>query len=92
MADVILTVKIMPESPESDLEQIETKAIESIKNSVGDTQTKTEKEPIAFGLSALKIIFAMNEDKGSPESLTEEIQNLEGVQSCEIVDARRAMG
>ena len=92
MARVVATIKIMPESPESDLSLIQNSAEEEIKNFAGETQIKTELEPVAFGLIALKIIFVMDEDKGSTEKLEETIKTIPEVKSVETVDVRRAIG
>ena len=92
MANAVVTIKIMPESPETDLAKLEAAAKEKIRGFAGEGETKTEIEPIAFGLKALKIIFVMDEEKGSPDPVAEEIQDLEGVNSAEVVDVRRAIG
>ena len=92
MAQVVATLKIMPESPETDLLSIEKKAKEKIFQFSGNSQMKSEQEPIAFGLKALKITFVMEESKGSPDSLEEDIRSIEGVNSVETVDVRRAIG
>jgi elongation factor 1-beta len=90
MADVIVTVKIMPDSPEADLKVITDKATEII-NKVGEVG-KTEEEPIAFGLKAIKLMFVMSEDKGSTETIENEIAALEHINSVEVIDVRRALG
>lgn len=82
----------MPESPETDLGPIETKAKELIEAFAGKGDTKTEITPVAFGLKALNIIFIMDEDKGSTEELEKQIQELGGVNSVECTDVRRAIG
>jgi len=92
MANAVITVKIMPESPEVDLSKIELEAKRIIAKFAGEGETKTEIEPVAFGLKALKIIFVMDEKKGSPDPVAEKIQILEGVNSAEITDVRRAIG
>lgn len=92
MANAIVTIKIMPESPDVNLEELSTNAKEKIAEFAGEGDTKQEIEPVAFGLSALKIIFVMDEAKGSPEPLEKEIENLEGVNSVEVIDVRRAIG
>ena len=91
MADVIITMKIMPESPDVDLDCIKEKADNEIK-SFGGEIGKVEKEPIAFGLIALKLIFVSDESKGSTEQLEENVSKLEGVASVQITDVRRALG
>ena len=92
MAQVVVTLKIMPESPDIDLSHIEIKANKKIKDFAGNTETKSEEEPIAFGLKALKIIFVMNEEKGSTEELEKKISSINGVNSVEVIDVRRAIG
>lgn len=92
MANVIVTVKIMPSSPEIDLKKLEEEAKKLIASFAGRGETKIEIEPIAFGLKALKITFVMDEKKGSPDPVAEKINELEGVNSAEIVDVRRAIG
>ena len=92
MADVIITMNIMPESPDVDLEAIKNHSLNKIKEFSGMDNYKTEEEPLAFGLKAVKIIFVMKEDKGSTDSLEEDINTIEGVNSVEVTDVRRAIG
>ena len=92
MGTAIVTVKIMPESPEVDLTALEEKVKVMIKDFAGEGDTKTEIEPIAFGLKALKVIFVMDESLGSPDVLSEKVEALEEVNSAEISDVRRAIG
>ncbi len=92
MAKAIITLKIMPKSPETDLDKITKQAEEKITGFAGETETKKEIEPIAFGLKALKIIFVMDEEKGSTEPLEKEIEKIEGVSSVDVIDVRRAVG
>jgi len=91
MADVIITVKIMPASPEIDLDAIKEKADIEIKTYGGEIG-KADIEPVAFGLKALKLVFVSDEAKGSTESLEENIAKIEGVASVEVIDVRRAIG
>lgn len=92
MANVIITMKIMPESPDSDLDAIEAEAKKKIEGFAGEGDMKVEQEPVAFGLKALKILFVMDEAKGSTESLEKEVSGIAGVNSVEITDVRRAIG
>jgi elongation factor 1-beta len=82
----------MPESPDIDLHSIEKKARHIIEAFTNMKDMKVEIEPVAFGLKALKIIFLTPEDKGSPDEIAETITQVEGVNSAEIIDVRRAMG
>ena len=92
MAQVVVTLKIMPESPNSDLGKIEIEAKTKIIDFSQNQEIKTEQEPIAFGLNALKIMFVMDENKGSTDSLEDQIKTISGVNSVETVDVRRAIG
>lgn len=92
MAQAIITLKIMPETPDSDLAKIEEEAVREIKDFAGDTEIKKEIEPVAFGIKAIKITFVMEESKGGTEALESNIKNINGVISAEVVDVRRAVG
>jgi len=92
MAQVVATIKIMPESPETDLSKIETEAKTKIIDFSQSKEIKTEQEPVAFGLIAVKITFVMDENKGSTDSLEENIKKIDGVNSVEVIDVRRAIG
>lgn len=92
MTNAVITFKIMPENPDVDLDSLESQSLEKIAAYSGNDETKVELEPIAFGLKALKIIFVMDENKGSPDELEEDIETIEGVMSCETIDVRRAIG
>ena len=91
MAKVIVTLKIMPEDTSTDIKTLEDKAKKSITHFGGDVG-KVEIEPIAFGLKALKLIFVMDENKGSTETLEKDVSKIKGVGSVEISDVRRAIG
>ncbi len=92
MAQVIVTLRIMPNSPNMDLSKIEDKAKKEIIEFCNSQEFKTSIEPIAFGLKALNIIFVMDENKGSTEELEKKINQIEGVESVEVTDVRRAIG
>ena len=92
MAKAIITLKIMPESPDVDLAKISDQAKSLIQEAYGETEIEEEKKPIGFGLVALNVIFVIDEEKGSTDALEEKIKNSEGVKSCEVIDVRRALG
>jgi len=90
MAQAILTVKLMMESPEVDLSKVEEdskKLVSELKGEVG----KVEIEPIAFGLKALKLFIVIDESLGT-DIFEEKLKTVEKVQSVEIIDFRRALG
>ena len=79
--------KVMPESPDVDLDDIEQKVKSKIEQG-GGRNRQYEKQPIAFGLKALIAFFEWGEDQ-ELEPLQEELQTLEGVKSVEVVDMRK---
>lgn len=91
MAQVIITLKIMPENTDVSLEQLEEKAKEVLKE-FNCSVHKKEIVPIAFGLSALRIIFIWGEEKGDTEKLENKLSEIEGVMSVQVEDVRRAIG
>jgi translation elongation factor aEF-1 beta len=92
MAQVIVTLKIMPTAPEVDLNKIKEEAKNKITDFAGAGDMKIEEKPIAFGLKSLNIIFVMDESKGSTDALEDLISEIKGVQSVEVTDVRRAIG
>ena len=90
MANVVITIKIMPESLEVDLKDIEKNAKEYI-NKYGEVG-KIEREKVAFGLEAVNLTFVMDEKKGGTDELEDLLRNMDGVASVEVTDVRRAIG
>lgn len=92
MAKVIVTLKIMPDSPETDLHKLEREAKKEIEHFAGKGDMKVEINPIAFGLKELRILFVMDEKLGGTDSLEAKIAARDDVNSVEVVDVRRAIG
>jgi elongation factor 1-beta len=92
MAQVVVTVKLMPDSPEIDLKKAAEEAKKKIIAFAGKGDMRVTEEPIAFGLKALLIIFIMDEKLGSTEKVEKELATIHGINSVEITDVRRAIG
>ena len=90
MSLVAVKTKIMPNSPEANLEQIKNQIGKILKDKDG-VNVKFEEEPIAFGVKAIIVSFGWSEDK-ELESIEEDFKKVEGVSSAEITDMRRAFG
>lgn len=91
MANVVITIRIMPVDTDTDISEMEKSAITNIKNYSNNTTIRIEKEPIAFGLIALKIIFSIEENKNI-EVLENSLKEIPNVSSVEVIDVRRAIG
>ncbi len=90
MAVVIITIKIMPETADVDLTELTAHAEKAISN-LGGKVAKTEQHPIAFGLNSLNLIITAEESKGT-EAFEQALAKLEGVQSAQVIEYRRALG
>ncbi len=91
MATVIVTMKIMPSSPDENLDSIRSAASGMIAD-FGGRVGKVDIEPIAFGLSAVVLMFAMDESIGGTDELEAKISKIKGVESVQVTDVRRAIG
>ncbi|PIY60512.1 elongation factor 1-beta [Candidatus Woesearchaeota archaeon CG_4_10_14_0_8_um_filter_47_5] len=91
MAEVVVTLKVMPDNPNVDLKVLEEKVKLLIEN-FGGEPAKTEIIPIAFGIQSLNITFVMDENIGSTEPLEEDVSQVKDVASVEVTDVRRAVG
>ncbi len=92
MTDVVVTMKLMGESPQADMKKIEHEAVKKIKNFTGFDNHKAEVQEVAFGLRALQIMFVMDEAKGNLDPLEEDLSTIPEVNSVETTDVRRAVG
>jgi len=85
-----VTIRIMPVSPSVDLKKVKEDA-EAIIKKIGGLPHSTEEQPIAFGLKALILIIGWPENL-QPEIIETELAKIDGVNSVEITDVRRAFG
>ncbi|HNY89450.1 MAG TPA: elongation factor 1-beta [Methanoregulaceae archaeon] len=81
MGNVALILRVMPESPEVDLDLL----AEKIKENVPGLQDIRE-EPIGFGLKALKIAVVVGDDAGESDTVESDINAIEGVERAEIIE------
>ncbi|MBS3128039.1 elongation factor 1-beta [Candidatus Woesearchaeota archaeon] len=91
MAKVIVTLKLMPDSPEVDLSLVKDHARKLVEK-YGAQYGKDEMHPVAFGLKALHLILIVDEEQGSTDKLEAQLKTIQGVQSVEVIDVRRALG
>ena len=91
MAKVVVTIEIMPADPGVNLEKLQKEAEQKIKEFGGDVG-KVEVQPVAFGLKLIKIMFIMDESKGSTDPLENKIGELQGISSAKVSDVRRTLG
>jgi translation elongation factor aEF-1 beta len=83
MGKVLVTLKVMPEGLDSNLDEI-ARGLKEIN--IGKFNSM-EKVPIAFGLVALKPSYVVEDVGGVSDRLEEKIKGIEGVKTAEVVDA-----
>lgn len=89
-AVAIITLKIMPESPNVPLAEIKKHA-QSFMEQHGARSTIIEEQSIAFGLKALIVKAGVPEEKGS-DFFEAGLAKIKHVSSVTIEDYRRAFG
>ena len=89
MGEVLTTMKIMPDSPDVDLEGIKSAIESSIPE--GAKLHEMSEEPIAFGLVAVILQFITEDGEGGSEAVEEMVQAIDGVASFEITGVGRLM-
>ena len=90
MSIAAVIVKIMPDSPEADLEKIKQSVIKTLETQDAKNISFEEQE-IAFGLKALLVKFAWPEEK-STDIIEDILSKIEHTSSVTIEDYRRAFG
>jgi elongation factor 1-beta len=81
MGNVALILRVMPESPDVDMEDLKIRLRAEIKG-----LQDIREEPIGFGLKALKIAVVVSDAAGESDAVEAEISALDGVERAEIIE------
>jgi elongation factor 1-beta len=81
MGSVAVIMRVMPESPEVDLEQLKT-ALKQKLPGIQDIKI----EPIGFGLKAIKFAAIINDAGGETDALEKSLSSIPGVERAEILE------
>ncbi len=92
MARAVITFKIMPEQPDTNLEPIKkhAQAVAKKHGAIGDT--KATEEPFAFGLKIVRVLAMFNVDDQDFDVIAAEMTTVDGVQSAEVEKMDLALG
>lgn len=85
MGEVAATVRLMPESADVDLKRLEAEVRARVK------VHSVEREPVAFGLEALRIIAVIPDAAGGTDPLEKTLSGIPGVGNVQVVDVRRLL-
>ena len=82
MARVVMTLRVMPDDVEVDLDDL----LERIKTAIpeGTDLGATETQPVAFGLKALRMNLSRNESMGGTDDIEAAINAVDGVSQVEV--------
>ncbi len=81
MGNVAVILRVMPASPEINLEELKTairKAVPGVK--------EIREEPIGFGLKALKLVAVVSDQAGESDAIEQTVSGVKGVERAEIVE------
>ncbi len=83
MGKIGVVIKLMPESPETDLEKIK----EEVKKLIDVSDM--DEENVAFGLKAVMVSTVVKDDEGGTDKVEEKLSSIEGVQSVDVEDVQK---
>jgi len=83
MGEVILVIRVLPDSPEN-VQKVK-EGLEALK------PARLEEEPLAFGMVAFKVTVMIPDEGGVQDRTENEINAIPGVGSSEVLQASRAM-
>jgi elongation factor 1-beta len=81
MGSVAVIMRVMPDSPEVDLEQLK-KALKEKLPGIQDMQI----EPIGFGLKVIKLAAVINDCGGETDAIEKSLNDIDGVERAEIIE------
>ncbi len=84
MAKVMLTLRVMPEDVNVDVQILKKEILSRIKASV-------EEVPIAFGLVALNVTTLVEDKEGEVEKVEKILKGIKGVGEVEVLEITRTL-
>ena len=87
MGKVAASIKVMPESPEIDLDDLQDRLEQALPE--GARINGFDREEVAFGLTALLPTVIVPDESGGTEAVEEAFAGLDVVQSVDVEDVGR---
>jgi len=85
MAEVLVALRVMPKSIETDLDILEKKIREAI------SPDRVQRNPIAFGIVAFNLIKIVPDAGGEIEKIEKELKKIEEVGGVEVTGVTRSL-
>jgi elongation factor 1-beta len=87
MGDVAATMKVMPQSPDVDLDALKERLAESLPE--GAEIRGSDTDDVAFGLVALLLSVVVPDDAGGTDAVEDAFAAVEGVESVSVEEVGR---
>lgn len=87
MGEVAATIRIMPDSADRDLKQLQDSLTRALPQ--GAKIQGVQVKPIAFGLKALLFVVLVSDDVGGTEAVEQAFSKVEGVESVTVEEMSR---
>lgn len=87
MGEVAAKIKVMPSSPDVDLNELKEKLEKAIPE--GAKLHGFSEEPIAFGLKALMVVVKVGDAEGGTEIVEEAFSKVDGAESVTVEELGR---
>jgi len=87
MGKVAAKMKVMPQSPDIDLDELQQKLEASLPQ--GAEIRSVERDDVAFGLVALLPMVVVPDDAGGTEAVEESFSDVDGVESVSVEEVGR---
>ena len=81
MGSVAVIVRVMPESPDVNLDELKV----ALKKKLPGIQDMRE-EPIGFGLKAIKLAAVVNDAGGETDAIEQLLNEIPGVERAEVIE------
>lgn len=89
MGDVNLTLRVLPDDPDVDLDALATQVEKSLPDKARLAGTAIK--PFAFGLKALMLSVIIPDESGLADQVEDALRGVDRVQGVELVDMGRLM-
>jgi len=87
MGKVAAQLKVMPQSPEIDLDDLEERLVAALPE--GAEINGSDTEDVAFGLVALIVAVVVPDDEGGTDAVEEAFADVDGVESVSVENVGR---
>ena len=87
MGKVAAQLKVMPQSPEIDLDDLEERLVAALPE--GAEINGSDTQDVAFGLVALIVAVVVPDDEGGTDAVEEAFADVDGVESVSVENVGR---